>query len=275
MYGSAKQIAGEWVNRLTGLVILKIGGSVITDKKRENAFRADVMDRISTEVARCWPTPLIIIHGAGSYGHPLAKQYQLDQGYREQRQLEGFVKTLQQVKKLNRLVVDSLIQTGIGSVGMPASGLFITRKGVIETAHLDMIFSALELGIIPVTCGDAVFDRELKFTVLSGDQIAIHLAKSLKASKIVYATDVDGVYEVDRETNEKRLVEKLDYRKHVTLYYGAVEGDDVTGGMFNKVETSFEAVKAGVKVTIVNGLVEGRIESAIKGKPVKGTILVP
>ncbi|MCS7133896.1 MAG: isopentenyl phosphate kinase [Candidatus Caldarchaeum sp.] len=262
------------MNSLTGLVVLKIGGSVITEKKMDKIFRADVMERIAREVARCWPTPLIIIHGAGSYGHPLARKYRIDEGFREQRQLEGFVKTLQQVKELNRLVVDSLIEAGIGSVGMPASNLFITRKGVIETAHLNMLFSALDLGIIPVTCGDAVFDRELKFTVLSGDQIAIHLAKSLKASRIVYATDVDGVYEIDRYTKEKRLIEKLEYRKHTTLYYGEVEGDDVTGGMFNKVETAFEAVRAGVKVSIVNGLVEGRIESAIKGRPTTGTTLV-
>ncbi|MDJ0271385.1 MAG: isopentenyl phosphate kinase [Candidatus Caldarchaeum sp.] len=259
---------------MSNLVVLKIGGSVITDKKRENFFRQDVMARIAKEIARCWSTPLIIIHGAGSFGHPIAKQYRIERGYREQGQLEGFVKTLQSVKTLNHHVVTTLIETGIGAVGMPASTLFITRKGIIETAHLDLVFSALDLGIIPVTCGDAVFDRELKFTVLSGDQIAIHLAKSLKASRIVFASDVDGVYDVDRETGEKRLLEKLDYRKHSTLFYGGVEGEDVTGGMFYKVENGFEAVKAGVEVVIVNGLVEGRIEGAVKGKPVKGTTLV-
>ncbi|BAJ50286.1 acetylglutamate kinase [Candidatus Caldarchaeum subterraneum] len=259
---------------MSNLVVLKIGGSVITDKKRENFFRQDVMARIAKEIARCWPTPLVIIHGAGSFGHPVAKQYSVDKGYREQGQLEGFVKTLQSVKTLNQHVVNTLIETGIGAVGMPASTLFITRKGIIETAHLDLVLSALDLGVIPVTCGDAVFDRELKFTVLSGDQIAIHLAKSLKASRIVFASDVDGVYDVDRETGEKRLLDKLDYRKHTTLLYGGVEGEDITGGMFYKVENGFEAVKAGAEVVIVNGLVEGRIEAAVKGKPVTGTTLV-
>ncbi|MEM2052142.1 MAG: hypothetical protein QW614_04225, partial [Candidatus Caldarchaeum sp.] len=77
---------------MRGLVILKIGGSVITDKKVERLFRKDVMDRISREVARCWPTPMVIIHGAGSFGHPIAERYRLSEGFREQRQLEGFVK---------------------------------------------------------------------------------------------------------------------------------------------------------------------------------------
>ncbi|MEM4287640.1 MAG: isopentenyl phosphate kinase [Candidatus Caldarchaeum sp.] len=259
---------------MRGLVILKIGGSVITDKKVERLFRKDVMDRISREVARCWPTPMVIIHGAGSFGHPIAERYRLSEGFREQRQLEGFVKTLQSVKLLNQMVAESLIETGIGAVGIPASMLFVTRKEVIETAHLDLIFSALDIGVIPVTCGDATFDRETKFAVLSGDDIAVYLAKALKASKIVFATDVDGVYEYDRETKVRRLVTKLDFRKHASIFYGDVEGADVTGGMFNKVETAFQAVKAGVKVVIVNGLVEGRVEAAIKGDPVVGTVLV-
>ncbi|MEM2237065.1 MAG: isopentenyl phosphate kinase [Candidatus Caldarchaeum sp.] len=259
---------------MKGLVILKIGGSVITDKKGEKVFRKDVMERISREVARCWPIPLAIVHGAGSFGHPIAMQYRLNEGFREQRQLEGFVKTLQSVKTLNHMVTECLIETGIGAVGIPASMLFVTRKEVIETAHLNLIFSALDLGVIPVTCGDATFDREMKFAILSGDDIAVYLAKALKASRIVFATDVDGVYEYDRTTKERKLIPKLDYRKHATIYYSGVEGEDVTGGMFYKIETAFQAVRAGVKVTIVNGLAEGRVEAAIKGEPVVGTVLV-
>ncbi|MEM1955536.1 MAG: isopentenyl phosphate kinase [Candidatus Caldarchaeum sp.] len=265
---------GSKRRELKGLVVLKVGGSVITDKKLGNSFRQEVMNRISREVARCWPTPLAVVHGAGSYGHPIAKKYKLDQGYKEQNQLEGFVKTIQSVKALNHLVAEAFIQTGVGAVGIPASMLFIARKNVIETAHLDLIFSALDLGIIPVTCGDAIFDRETRFTILSGDDIAVYLAKALKASRIVFATDVDGVYEVDRNTGRKVLINRMDYRRHASIFYGGVEGDDVTGGMFNKVEVAFEAVKAGVKVCIVNGLVEGRIEAAVKGEEVVGTTLV-
>ncbi len=49
---------------MTGLVVLKIGGSVITDKSSQRTFRRDVMERISREVGRCWPTPIVIVHGA-------------------------------------------------------------------------------------------------------------------------------------------------------------------------------------------------------------------
>ena len=257
---------------MSGLVILKLGGSVITDKSRPFTFRKDVVTRIGREVFRCWPTPLIIVHGGGSYGHPIAKQYDLAKGYRELRQLEGFVKTLQAMRELNGKIVQSLIDAGIGAVGMPASLLFVTRNGVIETALLDTLFSALDMGVIPVTCGDAVFDRERKFTILSGDTIAVYLARRLKAKRLVFAIDVDGVYDTDRVTGEKKLVRELTQKKHTTILYEEVE--DVTGGMFNKVDEAFNAVQEGIEVMLINGLVEGRIEAAIKGEKVEGTRLV-
>jgi len=257
---------------LSDLVILKLGGSVITEKKTRFSFRADVMSRISREIARCWPTPLVIIHGGGSYGHPIASEYNISRGFKEQRQLEGFVKTIQAMRELNHLVTDTMINVGIGAVGMPASLIFVTNNGAIQTAHLDLIFSSLELGVIPVTCGDAVFDRTRRFTILSGDSIAVYLAKALKARRLVFAVDVDGVYEYDRVTGERRLLETLDYRHHATLLYRDV--GDVTGGMFEKVETAFEAHRAGIEVAMVNGLVDGRVESAVKGEKVDGTRLV-
>ncbi|MEM1944448.1 MAG: isopentenyl phosphate kinase [Nitrososphaerota archaeon] len=257
---------------MSDLVILKLGGSVITDKSSKFSFREDVVTRVAREVARCWPTPLVVIHGGGSYGHPIAREYNLSTGFREQRQLEGFVKTIQAMRELNRLVTETMIHVGIGAVGMPASLLFITSNTVIQTAHLDMLFASLELGVIPVTCGDAVFDRVRRFTILSGDSIAVYLARALKARRLVFAVDVDGVYEYDRETGEGRLLETLDYRRHATLIYRDV--GDVTGGMFEKVETAFEAHRAGVEVFLVNGLVEGRVEAAVKGEKVEGTRLV-
>ncbi|GBC69982.1 Acetylglutamate kinase [archaeon HR01] len=257
---------------MSDLVVLKLGGSVITDKSTPLSFRGEVMARIGREIARCWPTPLVVVHGGGSYGHPIAKEYSLDTGFREQRQLEGFVKTIQSMRMLNKLVTESLIEVGIGALGMPASLLFITNRDQIETAHLDIIFSSLDLGVIPVTCGDAVFDRSKRFTILSGDSIAVYLAKTLKARRLVFAVDVDGVYHIDRQTGRRTLLESLTYRRHETLLYRDVE--DVTGGMFEKVETAFEASRAGVEVVLVNGLVEGRVEEAVKGGKVIGTRLV-
>ncbi len=256
---------------MSDLVILKLGGSVITDKKTPFSYRSEVVARIGREVFRCWPTPLLIIHGGGSFGHTIAREYGIAQGYRELRQLEGFVKTIQAMRELNSRIVQTLIETGIGAVGMPASLLFVTRDGAIETALLDTLFSALDIGVIPVTCGDAVFDRERKFTILSGDTIAVYLAKRLKARRLVFATDVDGIYETDRNTGERKLVEELDQKRHASIIYHAV--NDVTGGMFSKVDEAFGAVAAGVDVIFVNGLVEGRVEAAVKGEKVKGTRL--
>ena len=52
-------------------------------------------------------------------------------------------------------------------------------------------------------------------------------------------------------------------------------GEDVTGGIVNKLEEGFAAAESGVEVLLVNGLVEGRVRDAILGREVLGTRLKP
>ena len=54
------------------LTFLKLGGSLITDKRTAQAFRADIASRVAFEIAQALeiaPQPLIIGHGSGSFGH--------------------------------------------------------------------------------------------------------------------------------------------------------------------------------------------------------------
>jgi len=176
------------------------------------------------------------------------------------------------MRRLNVLVVKGLLDSGLDAVGMPGSMLFVTRNDVIETALLDTLFEALEAKLVPVLCGDAVFDRGKTFTILSGDTIATYLIKRLGGKRLVFAVDVDGVYGQDRETGERRLITELTPKLHTSLLYYPV--DDVTGGMFGKVEDGFDAVEAGAEVLFVNGLTGGRVEAALKGEPVIGTRLM-
>lgn len=255
------------------LVILKLGGSLITDKSRPFALRRDALLRLGGELKRTWPKPLILVHGGGSYAHPVAKRYRVVEGYRSPEHLKGFVETAHVVRRLNGEVVETLVEAGLPSIGIPASTVMVTRRGRIETCNLDSFFSALEIGVTPVTCGDAVFDRELKFTILSGDAIAAYLAVRLRARRLIYAADVDGVYVRDRASGEVRLAEKLS--PGMPIEPMGEPGADVTGGIVGKLEEGFRAAEKGVEVLVVNGLVEGRVEAAVKGEPVKGTLLVP
>ena len=91
------------------MFIIKLGGSVITDKTKEAYFKTEIMNNLSREIKKS-NQQCIIIHGAGSFGHVLAKKYNLNQGFYDDNQLKGFAKTMEMVQVLNTnlalLIVD-------------------------------------------------------------------------------------------------------------------------------------------------------------------------
>ena len=98
--------------------IIKIGGSVITDKSKYCSLREDQLSRISKEISQ-WDRKCIIIHGAGSFGHILAKEYYLNEGFKNNEQLKGFSLTHAMIQKLNLLVLNSLHEKSIAAVSIP------------------------------------------------------------------------------------------------------------------------------------------------------------
>jgi len=255
---------------LRELAVVKLGGSIITVKDRPFTLRGDVLERIGSELSGLEDS-LILVHGGGSYAHPVAKRYSVSEGYRDEEHLRGFIETSMAVRRLNLEVVERLAKGGLRCIGIPSSTIFSTSSGRILTCGLEPIFLAHRVKVAPVTCGDVVFDRELGFTVLSGDAIASDLAVRLRAKRLIYAIDLDGVYVRDRATGEVRVAEELEPGMKLEPL-GKIE-EDVTGGVMGKLEEGFKAAERGVEVIIVNGLVEGRVRDAVLGKRVLGTVL--
>ncbi|MEM0275227.1 MAG: isopentenyl phosphate kinase [Nitrososphaerota archaeon] len=238
------------------LVVVKLGGSLITDKSKPYTLRRNVLERIGRELSDL-DRPIILVHGGGSYAHPVAKQYRVYEGNITPEHMKGFIETSKIVRRLNLEVVEALSSSGLKCIGIPASTIMITKDKRIETCNLDSILMALNSNIVPVTCGDVVFDRKLGFTVLSGDTISSYLSIRLKAEKLIYAIDVDGVY-----FTPGMWVENL----------GAAN-EDVTGGIVGKIEEGFQAAERGVEVILVNGLIEERLRTAVLGGEVLCTKL--
>ncbi|MEE9188865.1 MAG: hypothetical protein V3U36_05795, partial [Anaerolineales bacterium] len=76
------------------LTLLKLGGSLITDKSRPRTLRLETLVRLADEIASALQQRpslrLIIGHGAGSYGHVSAKQHGTRQGVHTPNQWRGF-----------------------------------------------------------------------------------------------------------------------------------------------------------------------------------------
>jgi len=256
--------------------ILKIGGSVITDKGKELKVRMQVINRLAEEIRKAKFQNLIIVHGGGSFGHPLAQRYAITEGFKEETQKTGFSETHHVMTILNGLFTDALIWRNIPAVSITPSSCIITKNGRIqhfEDASLKML---LKMGFLPVLYGDAVLDSRLGFTILSGDQLVSVLAMRFNAERIIIGVDVDGLYDADPKVKKsakmfKRLT--LEELKELQSKFDKSTAYDVTGGMFGKIAELLPAIEHGIPVTIVNATKPNYIYKTLKGKKVKGTLI--
>ncbi|HEX3012941.1 MAG TPA: isopentenyl phosphate kinase [Methanobacterium sp.] len=261
------------------MIILKLGGSVITKKAAEEPLiDHDNLSRISGEIADSSFDKLIIVHGAGSFGHPSAKKYEIGSPVNDEedfaRKKLGFCITQSWVKKLNTIVCDSLREKGVLAVSIQPSSFIITKNKRIHSCNLDLINKYLELGFVPVLYGDVVpdLDESIKMCVLSGDQIINYLGENLKPTRVILGSDVDGIY-----TKNPKKYDDAELMNTVTSCDDLVaEGSlnvDVTGGMNGKLTELIELAQLGVESEIINAGKENFVKRALNNEKGIGTII--
>jgi len=255
--------------------VLKLGGSVVTVKDEPMTADHESIRRLAEEIKAAWPTPLILVHGGGSFGHPVAEKYGIADGFISERQLPGYAKTHQAMIALNSIIVDALLDVGLPAISVTPSSFIMTQEGRITSMNLEIIGRLVVRGMLPVLYGDAVLDKKKGFSILSGDQLSVRVAVGMGASRLVFGADVDGVY-----TSNPKLVADAELIEHLSLEnlesyikIGKALTTDVTGGMLGKVEETRDAVEAGIEVLICNATKPDFILKALRGEPVTGTVL--
>lgn len=256
------------------MIILKLGGSLITDKSKRFAIRKNVIGRVASEIKESGVLkdgPLIV-HGGGSFGHPVAKEYGLDKGVTNASQIKGVAATRSAMTRLNGYLVDSLIEDSIPAVAVQTSAVVMCNAGRIKRFDLEFVEKLLASGLVPVLYGDVVADDESKFSILSGDQIVSYLSRCLKPEKIILATDVDGVF--DRDPNERgkphaKLISLFTKRELSSIDFG--KKNDATGGLKGKLLELLSLAEDGYEATIINALKKDRLRKALSGIDVIGT----
>ncbi|MDI6690952.1 MAG: isopentenyl phosphate kinase [Candidatus Bathyarchaeota archaeon] len=256
--------------------LLKIGGSVITDKSGELAARMQDINRLAQEIHDANIKNLIIVHGGGSFGHPIAQKYGINAGFKEESQRIGFAETHHVMTVLNGLFMDALIWREVPAVSVTPSSCILTKRGRIQCFEEAPLRAFLKMGFIPVTFGDAVLDVELGFTILSGDQLFSYIATRLNAKRIIIGVDVDGLYDSDPKIKKTAKMFKhltLEELKKLQANFGKPTACDVTGGMFGKIAELIPAIEKGIPVTIVNASKPNYIYKTLKGEKVEGTLI--
>lgn len=254
-------------------MLVKLGGSVITDKTRYRTFREDVLGRLVGEIASAG-REVILVHGAGSFGHVVAAQHQLQHGYRDDSQIAGAAKVMEDVRELDLNVIRVLNAGGVPSVSLPPSAVALLKGGKLEDLDVAAFRRYLELGMCPVTFGDVALDRERRFGICSGDQLMERLAREFRPERVIFCADVDGVYTADPAGDpDATLIGTVD-RRTLDALPRTQRCADVTGSIFGKLETMMRIAAWGGDAIVLNGHAPGRLEAALKGETVIGSKVV-
>ncbi len=245
--------------------ILKIGGSVITDKHQFEKPNLEAIKLVSNAIASALKQGdlnLIIVHGAGSFGHHHVIEYGLNDGIRTHKQWLGFCETRKAVAGLSNIFICELKKNGVPAVRFPPCSYIVSRNKRISNFNTKPIFDALDGGKVPVLHGDMVMDEELGGSVCSGDQIVSYLGKD--AERVIMGTNVDGIME------SGKLVERITggNKDEILKKVGGSDAKDVTGGMRGKL---LEIFKIPAPTYIVNAHKPERITSILLGKEAKCT----
>lgn len=240
--------------------LVKLGGSVITYKGGGPRFRRQVTAGLAAEL-RPFRDDLCLVHGGGSFGHPLARAHSLHRGGAPGL---GFATVQRSMRRLNGRVLDALHSEAVPAVPLPPSGLVRMEDGEVLDLDTGPFREALEAGLVPVTFGDAVLDPGRGSAICSGDDLMLHLATGLDADRAVFAADVDGVALPDGTLLPEVRGEVPD------LPWSRVP-EDVTGGLRRKVELMVTMARKGCPCLLVNGRVPGRLTAALRGEEVVAT----
>ncbi len=247
------------------LALIKLGGSVVTFKDRPLAANTDAIDNISRVLAGLG-TPMILVHGGGSFGHYWSVRYDM---HTKPGNYDPHAVSVvhESMIALNQIIVNSLIKAGLHPYGMPPS-VFAAGHAPL-TARIKQIYAMAKSRVTPVTFGDVVHTDGSKYSILSGDSLMTILAKALRPSRVIFATDVDGIYK-DIRTRDL-LSEVSASTGKVRFSKGAAA--DVTGGMRRKLTEAFKIASYGMDVLMVSGLQPERIAQAARGRLSVGTVV--
>jgi len=248
------------------LTLIKLGGSVVTFKEKPLTANIDAIDGISRALTQLG-VPVIIVHGGGSFGHYWSVKYNMHTKPANY-DLHGVSIVHESMIALNQIIVNSIMGMGLNPYGIPPSALTTGRKPTL--ARIRHVYAMAQSKVIPVTFGDIVYVGGTKYSILSGDALMTILARALRPLRIIFATNVDGVY---KDNVRRELVEEIrieDKSKSIE-YFKA--GTDATGGMQRKVTEAFKIASHGMDVVIINGLIPERIIEAAKGTVKVGTVV--
>ncbi len=265
------------------LVFLKLGGSLITDKRKAETPRLDVIARLAQEIAAAQQADpalrLVIGHGSGSFGHIYGRKYGTRDGVYDVGGWYGYAAVGDAAARLNRIVVAELLRAGIAAWSIQPGALLRCADGRVMQGPEETVALALERGLTPVIFGDVALDTVRGGTIVSTEEIFDRLADALQPTRIVLAGEVDGIFTADPQldpTAQPIASITPETLAAVVAGLGSSHGVDVTGGMYAKVMQSLAMVQRhpGMEIVVCSGMEAAHVRYALAGAAVGTRIYV-
>ena len=236
--------------------LIKLGGSLITDKRVAKSFRRDAVRGIAAQLAalrKASPDlPIVLGHGSGSFGHVEASKHQTVAGALTAAERLGMARVGAVAAELSALILRELLEARLPALRFPPSALLTTRNGEIAPIETRALSLALAQGHLPLTHGDIAIDSQIGGTIVSTEAVFAALAQPLSARRIILLGEVAGVLDAGG-----RVIPRITAATFPALapLLGASGGVDVTGGMLHKVKAMVDLVarEPTLEVIIADG----------------------
>lgn len=209
-------------------VIVKLGGSVITDKSATETVDRDGLARAVAAIGTAERSDVVVVHGGGSFGHPAAEKHGVSRttGTRNARVVKEIGAAMD---RLNEAVIEAFHGRSMPAVHVDPMGMAErTDKGRLNCAAVG-VRRLLAEGFIPVLHGAVIGHADEGCSIASGDELVVALAIALRADRLGFCTNVPGVLD-ESGSVIARLEASTDFGTET-----AQETTDVTGGMAGKV----------------------------------------
>jgi len=245
------------------VVVIKYGGSAMQDKKWEGQIIKDIL------LLKYVGMQPVIVHGGGpEISEEMKKRNKVPQF------INGLRVTDQETMDITEMVLSGKINTrlvaeinlhisegigngvkGIGLSGEDAQLLTVKKHsalelgfvGEVERVNPEILFILLEKNYVPVIATVGVDDEGVRYNI-NADAVAAQIAISLKAEKLIFLTDVDGIFK--DSSDPSTLISSLNINEAKEL----IELGCVQKGMIPKVDSAIQALEGGVKkVHLLNG----------------------
>ena len=266
------------------LTVIKLGGSLLTDKSKPYEARKSIMAATARELKECIDEGLIeslvIVHGVGSFGHPPVLEYKLYKGFTGPEQFIPLSKTQGIVNEFRLMITKEFQDAGLPVNLLHPSSMLVAEKMRITKTSFESLRGWMTLGMIPLLGGDLLYDRTMGFCIGSGDELAIVLARDLHAKRLIFALDELGVYDGDPKKNpQAKLMTRIDINDLDSILEGLEQlgKGDASGAMKGKlsyISVVKDLIEGGLDTTLLSMMKYGNLKALLEGQDIPCTRIV-